>query len=261
MECNIFCVEKERLVSTTRIMIAIVAIVLVIAFYSMYTYYRVHIESDLKIIKHRRMIVDIYKGFRRMRHIYNNFELWELYNVLTEDECKKIIQMGEEEGFYESRVYNKNGQDELDTKNRLSGTISFTNKSDPVIMRISEMTEQLTGLPIENQEFLQLTKYNEGGKYKPHFDTGIGDTDNKGAGDRRATFLIYLNDDFKGGETNFPSIGLTIQPKRGKAILFWNTDKDENIYEESKHQGMSVLEGQKYICTKWSHLRAYPEYH
>ena len=132
--------------------------------------------------------------------------------------------------------------------------------------RISGLTENLTELPIENQEHLQVAKYDEGGMFIPHFDVCTDDDvtcseNNKGAGQRTATLLMYLNDDFKGGETAFPHIGLSIRPKRGKAILFWSTDKYESIHPEAKHQGMPVLEGQKYICTKWSHVRAYPVYH
>jgi prolyl 4-hydroxylase len=78
---------------------------------------------------------------------------------------------------------------------------------------------------------------------------------NRGAGERIVTFIVYLNDEFKGGQTNFPRIGLTVQPQCGKAIVFWNTDPNENLLEESRHEGLKVIGGKKYIYTKWSHLR------
>jgi prolyl 4-hydroxylase len=247
-------------------MIATVAIVLIIVVYSMYTSYKPEPELEILVIKDKRKIVDTYKGFRRMRHIYDDFELWELYNILTEAECKKIIQFSEEFGFKDSKVYKRDGKHEVDSKYRTSRTAWVSNKRDPLIERIAQLTQLLTDLPIENQEHLQVAKYEEGGRFVPHFDVCTDDEEtcdrnNKGAGQRVATLLMYLNDDFKGGETVFPHIGLSIRPKRGKAILFRSTDKYEQIYEEAKHQGMPVLEGKKYICTKWAHLRAYPVYH
>jgi hypothetical protein len=35
----------------------------------------------------------------------------------------------------------------------------------------------------------------------------------------RYTFLLYLNDDFKGGETAFPKLNKTITPKKGTFYL------------------------------------------
>ena len=244
-------------------MIAVIVTALIVVVYSVYIYYRPQPEiSEMLVIKDKQKIVDMYKGFRRMRHIYGEFELWELYNILTEDECKNIINISEEHGLVNSSVGRSDGKVNIDTTTRKSQTVWITKDRDPLIERISKITESLTDLPAEHQENLQVAKYEKGGMLIPHYDASITNSDiskkkNREAGQRKATFLIYLNEDFKGGETVFPLIGLSIRPKRGKAILFWNIDKDEHILKESKHQGMPVLEGQKYICTKWSHVRAY----
>ena len=72
------------------------------------------------------------------------------------------------------------------------------------------------------------------------------------------TLLVYLNDEFTGGETDFPAIQFTVRPKRGKAILFWNTDENEILHGEALHRGKQVISGEKYICTIWLHTRAIP---
>ncbi len=50
------------------------------------------------------------------------------------------------------------------------------------------------------------------------------------------TFLMYLNDDFHGGETEFP--WQKIKPMRGSALIFPH---------RLSHQGAPVISGVKYV--------------
>ncbi len=43
-------------------------------------------------------------------------------------------------------------------------------------------------------------------------------------GQRIATFLIYLNEGYEGGETSFPRIGLNYRAEQGDALFFANVD-------------------------------------
>jgi len=69
--------------------------------------------------------------------------------------------------------------------------------------------------------------------------------------------MVYLNDSFKGGHTFFPTIDLSIKPEKGKAILFWNIDNNENIPKEALHAGLEVESGEKWIVTVWDHVKDY----
>ncbi len=125
------------------------------------------------------------------------------------------------------------------------------------------LAARLTGIDASHQEALQVAVYEPRGMFVEHYDacpTMAEDPDNcdrmnQGAGQRRATLLVYLNDGFAGGETEFVKIGLKIRPERGKGILFWDTDGDENIIASSMHRGNPVLSGEKWIATKWTHKR------
>jgi hypothetical protein len=79
---------------------------------------------------------------------------------------------------------------------------------------------------------------------------------NKGCGHRLYTFLIYLNDDFEGGGTDFPRMNLCIKPKKGKAILFQNIDERFDLIPESLHAGCPVTSGTKWVANKW--IRVWP---
>ena len=74
----------------------------------------------------------------------------------------------------------------------------------------------------------------------------------KGADNRRLmTALIYLNDDYEGGETEFVRTGLKIKGKTGDVILFRNDGDDTGPNPNSEHAGLPVTKGAKYLATRW----------
>ncbi len=122
----------------------------------------------------------------------------------------------------------------------------------PIVERVSELLE----CPIENQEPPHVVRYEVGGEYKLHHDffhLGEDYTEEmmKYGGQREATFLIYLNDNFEGGETDFPKFKLTIKPKTGNAIIWNNVTEDKKLDKKSIHAGLPVINGSKYILVIW----------
>jgi hypothetical protein len=85
-------------------------------------------------------------------------------------------------------------------------------------------------------EAMKIKKYHPDiGKHLPHVDV----TDSSQT-KRFMAFLIYLNDDFEGGETKFILTGKTIKPKAGKLFMFpplWPW----------LHSGEQVLKTNKYF--------------
>ena len=62
------------------------------------------------------------------------------------------------------------------------------------------------------------------------------------------TVFLYLNDVEEGGGTDFPDLGITVQPKRGRALL-WPSVKNEDPDEKdprTMHQALPVKKGVKY---------------
>jgi hypothetical protein len=82
---------------------------------------------------------------------------------------------------------------------------------------------------------LRLVRYDEGGFFKVHSDTGGDDR-------RRFAVVTYLNDDFGGGATVFPLLGCRSMPEKGKGVVF---------PAERLHRGDVVTGGSKYILVAW----------
>ena len=81
-------------------------------------------------------------------------------------------------------------------------------------------------------EGYNVLKYRTGNEYKAHYD---GDTRTH----RCVSAIVYLNDDYTGGEVEFVNFGLKIKPKPGSLLLF----PSNYAYSHIAHP---VLTGTKY---------------
>jgi prolyl 4-hydroxylase len=190
------------------------------------------------------------------------YKVHEYPNLLSAQECDMIIDLAKKNGLSQSHIVSDDKLNAYDTNFRKSDQTWMSRSSHPVLEKLSKISEKLTSLPQVNQEMIQVVRYEKGGKFDAHFDPCVKGEKlckemNRGAGQRRTTLLVYLNDVLKGGETEFVNIGVKVRPEKGKGILFWSTDEDEKVLEESKHRGNELLEGEKWIATIWSHPMVY----
>lgn len=86
---------------------------------------------------------------------------------------------------------------------------------------IQDRIARITNTPAKHQEHFQILHYSPGEFYKGHHDY-IPEQSTMPCGARLATFFLYLNDVEKGGGTDFPKVGITAMPKKGRAILWYN---------------------------------------
>jgi len=61
---------------------------------------------------------------------------------------------------------------------------------------------------------------------------------------RRISTIYYLNDNYSGGEINFPRFGITFKPKANQMILFPST----YVYN---HSVSPVIDGERYAVVSW----------
>ncbi|HEX8484723.1 2OG-Fe(II) oxygenase [Sphingomonas sp.] len=126
----------------------------------------------------------------------------------------------------------------------------------PEVRPIDESIAHLLGVDPRNGETMQGQRYDIGQQFRAHHDyfheaeKYWADMERCG-GQRTWTAMIYLNDVEEGGSTWFPQAGIRVSPKRG-LLLAWNNMKlDGSPNERTLHEGMPVVEGVKYIVTKW----------
>jgi prolyl 4-hydroxylase len=93
-------------------------------------------------------------------------------------------------------------------------------------------------------EPLHIVKYEPGDFYNPHFDSSPVIV-------RPYTFIITLNDNYKGGETYFPNLDKYYKLGKGDALFFHNYTTNHLETELSLHGGKEVLSGEKLIANMW----------
>jgi predicted 2-oxoglutarate/Fe(II)-dependent dioxygenase YbiX len=97
-----------------------------------------------------------------------------------------------------------------------------------------------------------LLRYRVGGKYGVHADSEVYDPEKRlfyRVADRDISLLIYLNDDFEGGELSFDRLNYSYHPSAGDLVLFPST----NLY---LHQAQPVTHGTKYALVSWACLKS-----
>jgi prolyl 4-hydroxylase len=115
----------------------------------------------------------------------------------------------------------------------------------------------IVNLPLENAESLQVVKYEPNGYYKHHHDSCCDNNNScieftKNGGQRIKTVLIYLNDNFIEGSTDFPVLNKKIKAPKYGAVVFNPLAKDSNkCHPKALHSGLPVESGNKYVANLW----------
>eukprot|EP00066_Takifugu_rubripes_P020308 XP_011609574.1 PREDICTED: prolyl 4-hydroxylase subunit alpha-2 isoform X3 [Takifugu rubripes] len=140
---------------------------------------------------------------------------------------------------------------------RVSKSAWLEGEEDPIIARVNQRIEDLTGLTVKTAELLQVANYGVGGQYEPHFDFSRRpfDSNLKVDGNRLATFLNYMSDVEAGGATVFPDFGAAIWPRKGTAVFWYNLFKSGEGDYRTRHAACPVLVGNKWVSNKWIHER------
>lgn len=192
-------------------------------------------------------------------YLYPRYKTPIVYkDVITEEERQHIIETARSQ-LKTSEVESDKGK--IDHTIRVSETAWLDPKTDPVVKRVMQKCLSKCDRPMHNCEFLQVVRYKEGGFYKPHYDTchkRYGCYDEKVLNNQRMyTFIIALNDEYKGGKTSFPVLNQSFKLKAGDILKFCNLNNYGYPTGNSLHTGTPVESGEKWICNVWVHTYPY----
>ncbi|OZI19606.1 hypothetical protein CAL26_18545 [Bordetella genomosp. 9] len=199
-----------------------------------------------------------------------------LSNVLSDEECEQLISAARPR-LRPSLVVDPITGLDVAKDHRSSWGMFFRPGENPVIQAIDQRIARLIDRPVDHGEGLQILHYPTGAESTPHFDFLMPVNEANRAsiarsGQRVCTFIMYLNDVPAGGETTFPEVGWSVVPQRGHALHFEYGDGagpgdpaagdpaagDPAAGDPaSLHAGAPVLQGEKWIATKWVRDRAF----
>lgn len=174
-------------------------------------------------------------------------------NFLTPAECAELIGLAEGR-MQSSKVVDKSTGKHVLHEARTSSSTFLKRGQTDLVTSVEQRISDLTGLPVENGEGMQILRYDVGQEYRKHYDYFNPERETtphhiKRGGQRIATFLMYLNTPEGGGETTFPHAGISVCANEGNALLFrYDTPSPTT---KTLHCGEPVTNGVKWVATKW----------
>lgn len=154
---------------------------------------------------------------------------------------EEILALVEDQEWVGAEVsYSNGGPSSVDSTNRDSLIKRLKPYSDRVYPAIKPAMDDYLAengfSDLEMQSFA-LVKYVEGGFFLEHIDGGADST-------RKVSIVVYLNDDYEGGEIVFTRHGITLKPEKNSVVIF---PSGGTFHHEAK----PVLSGNKYIITSF----------
>eukprot|EP00756_Hemistasia_phaeocysticola_P051981 Hpha_TRINITY_DN27167_c0_g1::TRINITY_DN27167_c0_g1_i1::g.29274::m.29274/K00472/P4HA; prolyl 4-hydroxylase len=194
-------------------------------------------------------------------------------NFLSDEEAEQLVEAAKPK-IKRSTVVATSG-DATNSVRTSQGMFldSYHERNLPAVKASALRTSVISGLPVENIEALQVLRYTAGQRYLAHPDYFMRQYSNhlSRGGQRVATILFWLSHQGTGGNTSFPMTQrrgpgkeISVPPKRGDAILFYNCastlDKDNFCTEDpySQHQGNPPGDGsEKWVGVYWIRQRKF----
>jgi hypothetical protein len=190
--------------------------------------------------------------------LFNNFEVGrapiilesaasnsEIYSfqLLGRELCDKLVSIISKYKYRKSAIgsgifmENRNSEDLIADEEYEILKMNFEKATMPIFNSVAKTLWSWDCNAIVD---LSLVKYEKGCYFKEHVDAYNGKTQAK----RHISFIVYLSDEFEGGETYFRRQGQTIYPRRGKAVMFPSG-------VTHPHEGRTVKSGTKFAVVGW----------
>src|SRR5262249_31531233 len=154
----------------------------------------------------------------------------------TAEQCDAFISKSEHIGYEAATIDTERGQRVVDTiRNNQRILYSDVELANNIWKQAEKCIPAQLGnsVAIGLNELFRCYRYEPGQQFKRHRDQSFIRNDTEAS---YYTFMIYLNDDYEGGDTSFEQV--SIQPQKGTALIFLHS---------LEHSGSEVTRGIKYV--------------
>jgi prolyl 4-hydroxylase len=163
-------------------------------------------------------------------------EIYIIQNFWTKERCDEFITKSEAKGFRDATIDAGMGQ-RIVKSVRNNKRVMYTDieLASDIWQDLSPLAPQRIGnsIAIGLNEMFRVYRYKPGEEFKKHRDQSYIRNNDECS---YYTFMIYLNDDFEGGETTFND--KTVRPIKGMALIFLHS---------LEHAGSPIKKGTKYV--------------
>jgi prolyl 4-hydroxylase len=167
--------------------------------------------------------------------------------LFSPSECR-YIQLLAQPWLEPAMIYATTGEGMRDPHRDSDNMVIAPMTEDLVIQAINGCIANASGTKPTWGEPLHVLRYGPGQQYRPHHDAHtLVQVEQR----RIATALLYLNDEYQGGETHFPEIGVTVRGGIGDLLIFHNLDAEKLPDRRMIHAGLPITRGEKWLATRW----------
>lgn len=173
---------------------------------------------------------------------------------LTQGECAWLIAAAQPR-LERAIIYDKETGEAGIHPGRTNGFALFNLVDlDCIVELIRTRIASALNAPLPCLEVSQVLRYAVGEEFSLHcdyLDPATMADEIAARGQRAATVLLYLNDDFEGGETSFPELQLEHRGARGDALMFSSVDPSGWPDRRTIHAGNPPTRGEKWLFSQW----------
>jgi prolyl 4-hydroxylase len=187
--------------------------------------------------------------------VYETPRIWTAENFASPELCDWMVSRAQ--GKLKPAMLFDGTEAKLNANRTNSDFVFDIVESGVVMLLVRFRVSAATQLPIPHMEPPQIFHYALGQEIGAHYDFLFDGTHGYGRsggyqGDRLATFLLYLNDDYEGGELDFPKVKYRYKGRKGDGIFFASqiSGKPDKM---SLHAALPVTKGEKWMLSQWIH--------
>jgi hypothetical protein len=170
--------------------------------------------------------------------------------------CQWLIELARDK-LERAQVYSSAEKNTEVSDTRTNSCAVFSLRlTDMVNVLVQARMAATAGTRISHMEAATVLHYAIGQRIQPHYDFIHPHSPDyqqqiAAAGQRNITFLVYLNDDYESGETEFVKLDIRHKGKTGSAVYFINTTTDQQPDLRTQHAGCPPTSNEKWLVSQF----------